>query len=121
MSDDVINYATTNTNFELLCDVEIVIGLMCVLPMLEVMHSLNKLVQNKCTFIFDFISAMKLCQFEIYSMYVRLEKQYSRNEFQAFVDLVTFKSDALCVEWWTNLELHVEFVSFFFIQCLYML
>jgi hypothetical protein len=30
------------------------------------------------------------------------------------VDLVTFKSDALCVEWWTDLKLHLEFVGFFF-------
>jgi hypothetical protein len=37
------------------------------------------------------------------------------------MDLVTFKSDALCIEWWTDLESHVEFFDFFFIQCLYML
>ncbi len=34
---------------------------------------------------------------------------------------MTFKNDALCVEWWTNLQSHVEFVGFFFIQHLYML
>lgn len=76
MNDDV-----TNTNYELLCDVGIVMGLTCVLPMLEVVHSLNKLVQNKYTFILDFISTMKLCQFEIYTTYVDLEKKYSQNQF----------------------------------------
>jgi hypothetical protein len=37
------------------------------------------------------------------------------------MDLVTFKSDALWIEWRTDLELHVKIVSFSFIQCLYML
>jgi hypothetical protein len=37
------------------------------------------------------------------------------------MNFVKLKSDALCVEWWINQESHVEFVSFFFIQHLYML
>jgi hypothetical protein len=59
MSDDAISVATANTNYELLCDVETVMGLTCVLPMLEAMQSLNKLVQNKDTFICDFVSTVK--------------------------------------------------------------
>jgi hypothetical protein len=54
-------------------------------------------------------------------MYVDLEKQYSQDQFQAFMDLMTFKNDALCIEWWNDLKSHVEFVGFFFIQQLYML
>jgi hypothetical protein len=64
---------------------------------------------------------MKLCQFEIYTMYVDFEKQYSWDQFQAFMDLVTFKSDALCGEWWIDPESHVEFVGLFFLQHSYML
>ncbi len=96
-------------------------ALMCVLPTLEGVQSLNKLAQNKDTFICDFVSIVKLCQFEIYTMYVDLEKQYSQDQFHAFVDLVTLKNNALWVEWWIDLESHVEFVGFFFIQHLYML
>jgi hypothetical protein len=51
MNDDATNNAITNINYELLCDVEIVMGLTCVLPMLEVVHNLNKLVQNNYIFI----------------------------------------------------------------------
>ncbi len=47
MRDDAINNATISTNYELLRDVEIVMGLTSVLFMLEVVHNLNKLVQNK--------------------------------------------------------------------------
>jgi hypothetical protein len=43
MSDDVVSNAVVNTNFELLCDVETIMGLTCVLLKLEIMQSLNKL------------------------------------------------------------------------------
>jgi hypothetical protein len=58
MNDDVANNVVANTNYELLCDVETIMGLTCVLPMLEAMQSLNKLAQNKDTFICDFVSAV---------------------------------------------------------------
>jgi hypothetical protein len=61
MSDDVANNAVTNTNYELLCDVETIMGLTCVLLMLEAVQNLNKLAQNKDTFICDFVSAVMLC------------------------------------------------------------
>jgi hypothetical protein len=42
--------------YKLLCDVEIVMGLTCVLPMLEVVQSLNKFAQNRDIFLWDFVS-----------------------------------------------------------------
>jgi hypothetical protein len=41
-------------------------GLTCVLLMLEAVQSLNKLIQNKDTFIFYFVVAIKSCQVDIY-------------------------------------------------------
>jgi hypothetical protein len=43
MSDDVANNVIANTNYDVLCDVETIMRLMCVLPMLEVVQSLSKL------------------------------------------------------------------------------
>jgi len=77
MTDFVASNEAANTNYELLCDVETVMGLTYVLPMLEVVQNLSKFVRYKDTFICDFVSTMKLCQFDIYTMYVDLEKQYS--------------------------------------------
>ncbi len=37
MCDDATSNASTNINYELLCDVETIMGLTCVMPMLEVM------------------------------------------------------------------------------------
>jgi hypothetical protein len=47
-------------NYELLCDVEIMMGLIFVLPMLDVTQNLDKLVQNKDYFICGFVIAIKL-------------------------------------------------------------
>ncbi len=43
MGDDMAKNASTQNNYELLCDCDIVLGLTCVLPMLEVVQSLSKL------------------------------------------------------------------------------
>lgn len=47
LSDDSIGNVDARNNYELLCDVEIVMGLTCVLLMLEAVQSLNKFIQNK--------------------------------------------------------------------------
>ncbi len=62
MNDDVAKVLSAKTNYELLCNVEITMGLTCVLPMLEAIQSLSKLAQNRDTFICDYVVAMKLCQ-----------------------------------------------------------
>jgi hypothetical protein len=54
MSNDLPINLVVSTNYELLCDVETIMGLMCMLPMLEVMQSLSKLAQNIKCFICDF-------------------------------------------------------------------
>jgi hypothetical protein len=52
MFEDLLTNPIVATNYELLCDVEIVMGLTCVLPMLEVVQSLNKLAQDiNCSFV----------------------------------------------------------------------
>ncbi len=70
LNDNVARVFSARTNYELLCNVEIVMGLTCVLPMLEVIQSMSKLVQNKDTFICDYVAAVKLGQVELYTMYV---------------------------------------------------
>jgi hypothetical protein len=43
MFEDISINHVVATNYELFCDVETMMGLTCVLPMLEVMQSLSKL------------------------------------------------------------------------------
>ncbi len=46
MVDNTIGNATIKNNYELLCDYDIVLGLTCVLPMMETVQSLYKMAQG---------------------------------------------------------------------------
>jgi len=46
MGDDMAGNASTKNNYELLCDYDITLGLICVLPTLEGVQSLSKLTHR---------------------------------------------------------------------------
>jgi hypothetical protein len=73
------------TNSELFCDVKTMMGLTCVLPMLEEVQNLNKLVQNRDCFICDFVATVKLAQVDLYNLYVNHEQHFSHDQFQNFI------------------------------------
>jgi hypothetical protein len=56
----------TKTNLVNMCDVSIILGLPCVLSMLEFVHGLMKFVQAKDVFMCDYIFILKLYQFDLY-------------------------------------------------------
>jgi hypothetical protein len=47
MGDDMAGNAFAKNNYKLLCNCDIVLGLTCVLPMLEVIQILSKLAQGR--------------------------------------------------------------------------
>jgi hypothetical protein len=58
------NVALKNLNF--LFDVELILGLPCILLMLECVHALMKIAQNKDVFMCNFVEFIKLAQQELY-------------------------------------------------------
>jgi hypothetical protein len=58
-----------NANLVNLCDVGTILGLPCVLPMLESINALMKFVQTKDVFVCDYIAAIKIYQTNLYKMY----------------------------------------------------
>jgi hypothetical protein len=60
-NDIIVNTHNVNTKYEFLCDVEIIMGLTCVLIMLEAMQSLRKYAWNMDTFICDYVTTLKIC------------------------------------------------------------
>jgi hypothetical protein len=79
MFEDLPTNLVATTNYELFCDVETMMGLTCVLLMLEVVQSLNKLAQNKDSLICDFVVTVKLIQVDLYDLYVDLEHHFSHD------------------------------------------
>ncbi len=56
----------TKANLVKLCDVSIILGLPCVLSMLEFLHGLMKFVQDKDVFMCDYILIIKIYQFYLH-------------------------------------------------------
>jgi predicted glycosyltransferase involved in capsule biosynthesis len=46
MFDEQASHDTTKTSLELFCDVEVFLGLTCIIPMLEFIQGLSKFAQN---------------------------------------------------------------------------
>jgi hypothetical protein len=73
MNNDLNRVVPTKINLECLCDVEVVMGLMCIMPMLKAVHALIKFVQTCDTFVCDFVTIVKLCCAKLYKLYSNLE------------------------------------------------
>jgi hypothetical protein len=54
---------------EHLCDQQILLGLTCILPMLESMHVFIKFAQMQDIFVCDLVATIKVCQGDFYNMY----------------------------------------------------
>jgi hypothetical protein len=67
MVNDSLGNASAKNNYELLCDCDTILGLICVLPMMEAMQNLSKMAQGKDTFVCDLMSSIILCTNELYS------------------------------------------------------
>ncbi len=66
-------------NYELLCDIEMLLGLTCILPCLKTIQGLSKFAQEKDTIICDFIYALKLAKVDFVTMYCNNEKNTTLN------------------------------------------
>jgi hypothetical protein len=84
-------------NYELFCDIEMLLGLACILPCLETMQGLSKFLEEKDTIICDFIYALKLAKVNLITMYCNNEKSYNPQDFLLFLELVENINDVLCL------------------------
>jgi len=115
--------ATTNefviVNYELLCDIETILGLTCLPPMLEALQGLSKYVQNRKAFICDFVGSVKLCQVDLHNMYCNEKKKYNYSDFPQFQNFIDHISNPLHTIWWNNLIIGVQQITFSYYGRLY--
>jgi len=78
MNNDLNCVVATKTNLEYLCDVEVVMGLMCIMPMLKAIHAFIKFVRACDTFVCDFVIVVKLCCAKLYKLYSNPETKYGQ-------------------------------------------
>jgi len=66
MHDDASCNSAANENLSLLCDLELIMGLLTILLLLDYVHSLIKFAQSHDMFMGDFINVVKMCQLKLY-------------------------------------------------------
>jgi hypothetical protein len=99
MARYTFTHEIAKTNYEYLCDLDIILRLTSMVSMLEIVKGLSKYVQNSKTFIDDFVTRMKLCQANFHNMYCDEEKKYNYINFPKFCNFSdhNFYAFAYCV------------------------
>jgi hypothetical protein len=81
MSQDNVLIVQARFNLDLFCDLHMLLGLFCLLPLLEAVNFLIKYVQRRDVFIYDFVAIIKICQTNLYMIYLDPSSNYQREHF----------------------------------------
>jgi hypothetical protein len=73
-------------NLMLLCDVSTILALPCLLLLLESVNSLITFFQSQNVFVSDYVATIKICQTELYDIYVDSNTCFMEGKFQFLND-----------------------------------
>jgi hypothetical protein len=60
MFDDMNVMVIAWKNMGYLCDIEVIMGLTCIMPLVEVVHAFKKFAQSKNNFVHYFVTFVKM-------------------------------------------------------------
>jgi hypothetical protein len=86
-------------NLDLLCDLELVFSLSCILPMLEVVHTLIKYAQKQDVFICEFIDGVKSTEAKLHWLYVDPFCKFDDYACNEFTIVCEHRSELLPLIW----------------------
>ncbi len=112
MAADSGSMEETRTNLVNLCDIGTILGLLCTLPMLEFVNALMKFAHDKDVFVCDCIAVVKICQADLYKMYIDPTISFRPKFFLEFIDVVANTSQRITQDWVINLNDGIEHVAF---------
>ncbi len=81
INNDLNHVVVTKTNFEYLFEIEMIMGLVCIIPMLKSLHAFIKFAQTCDTFVCDFVTNFKLCCVELYKLFFDMETKYGQEHY----------------------------------------
>jgi hypothetical protein len=102
-------------NLNSLCDVEVILGLHCILLLFECVHTLIKVTQNKNVFVCFFVETMKVAQEEPYMSYNDPYTKFEDLAFDNFHTIGTLTNSNLPMEWAFDLNGGNEYLAFSFV------
>jgi hypothetical protein len=114
MHDDLGTIEVARPILEFLCDVEVVLGLMYIMPTLEVINDLIKFAQSRDTFVCDFVGVVKMCFADLHTFYYDPKKKYTNEQFKGFANLVNCNNDGMLTTWWIDATTIIEYAIFYF-------
>jgi hypothetical protein len=91
-------------NYEHLCDLQILLGLAYVLPLLEFVHALIKFASMQDVFMCDLVVTIKVYQGDMYNMYLKQSSNFTTNTFWAFKSLLECRDENIHMKWILDLN-----------------
>jgi hypothetical protein len=113
MTLDVPTIASTKSNLYLLIDVEMLMGLNVIMPLLHALYSLTKFAQLHD--VFEFITLVKICEGDIYWMYCDIHSSFQGNVFMNFQALINCVHESINFHWITYLNIKPYHLAFEFV------
>jgi len=99
-------------NLNSLCDVEVILGLPCIL---ECVHALIKVTQNKDVFVCNFVEVVKVAQQEPYRFCCDPYTKFENLVFDDFNTIGTLTNSNLPMEWVFDLNGGNDYLAFSFV------
>lgn len=109
---DAPTLKTAQTNLEFLLDVQTLLGLACLMPMLEEMNRLIKFAQSRNIFVCDFVAALRHCQTELFTHYQDARTAFESDIFYDFNALSDLTHDNIKMSWKSDLNTMEEQLVF---------
>jgi hypothetical protein len=95
-----------------MCDLQILLGFAYILPLLKSMHVLIKFAKMKDVFVCDLVAAIKVCQGDLYNMYLEKSFNFTANTFWAFKSLFECNHENIHTKLIPNLNSKLQHLAF---------
>ena len=104
MAMDYSSHPPSYVLYHLLCDIDSLLGMACILPLFEAVQSLSKFGQGRDVSICDFVATVKQCQIIVEMLYVCPDTRYSGDEFSVFSGIASVTSQSMLMKWMPDLS-----------------
>ena len=91
--------ALARKNLNHLTNIQILLGLSGLLPLLQCVHSLMQFAQGRDVFVCDYVSAIQICIAEVIAFYIDGNTSFTQDVFWNFKDLTHVRQDAIPMTW----------------------
>ena len=110
---NIVEYVLdVHTIFELLCIPYFLLGMCCLIPLLESIDSLVKFSQGRNVFVCNMVATIKMRQGQLFSLYFDKTTCYSSDEFLSFKNLLDCSHEVIHMKWVPDLNDHRHELSF---------